>query len=165
MTTVATVNVTTPSEREIVMTRMFDAPRAVVYDCYTKTELLRRWMQPEGWAFIQCDNDLKVGGAFHWRWRNEQGQEIGIRGIYSEIVRPQQITRTEIFDFNSMQSESFGTLSLAEQNGQTTMTTRVLYASQEARDQALSFCADRDAVSAKLDALIAELKRAQTDAA
>ena len=164
MATVAPVNVTTPSDREIVMTRLFDAPRDLVYDCYTKVELLKRWMQPEGWIFIQCDVDLKVGGAFHWRWRHAHGQEIGIHGVYREIVRPQQITRTEFFDFDSMQSESFGTLSLAEQNGQTTLTTRVLYVSQEARDQALTFCVDKEAVSAKLDALLSELRRARSAA-
>jgi uncharacterized protein YndB with AHSA1/START domain len=165
MTTAATVNVTTPSEREIVMTRLFDAPRDLVYDCYTKAELLKRWMQPEGWTFTQCDNNLRAGGAFHWRWRNAQGQEMGIRGVYREIVPLQRIVRTEIFDLDPTRSESLGTLSLSEEDRKTTLTIRILYPSQEARDQALTACTDKSVVGAKLDALLTELKRTQINAA
>lgn len=164
MTTVAEVNVTTPSDREIVMTRLFDAPLDLVYDCYTKVELLKRWMLPEGWAFVACDNDLTPGGAFHWQWRNAQGQDMGIHGIYREIAPLQRIVRTEIFDQDPTQSESLGTLSLEEDNRQTTLTIRVLYPSQQARDQALKSCADKGAVTAKLDTLLAELSRAQNAA-
>src|SRR3954454_4940522 len=119
MTTAATVNVTTPSDREIVMTRLFDAPLDLVYDCYTKVELLKRWMLPEGWTFAACDNDLTSGGAFHWRWRNAEGQDMGIHGVYREIVPLQRIVRTEIFDLDPTQSESLGTLLLSEQNDRT----------------------------------------------
>lgn len=165
MTTIATVNVTTPNDREIAMTRLFDAPRALVYDCYTKTELLRHWMQPDGWTFVHCDNDLRAGGAFHWRWRNAQGHAMGIHGVYREIVPLQRIMRTEIFDLDPTQSESLGTLSFEENNRQTTLTIRVLYPSRQARDQALQSSADKSAVTAKLDALLAELERTRHNAA
>jgi len=165
MTTAAQVNVTTPSEREIVMTRLFDAPLDLVYDCYTKVELLKRWMQPEGWTFVACGNDLTTGGAFHWQWRNAQGQDMGIRGVYREIVPLQRIVRTEIFDQDPTQSESLGTLLLSEQNDRTTLTITVLYPSRDARDHALKACVDKGVVNAKLDALLAELKRTRSSAA
>jgi uncharacterized protein YndB with AHSA1/START domain len=164
MTTVASVNVTTPSEREIVMTRAFNAPRALVYECYTKTDLLKRWMQPEGWTFITCDNDLTVGGAFHWQWRNAQGADMGLHGVYREIVPLQRIVRTEIFDLDPTGSESLGTLALAEQDGKTVVTIRVLYPSQQARDSALKAGVDKGVANAKLDALLVELSRSQSAA-
>ena len=165
MTTAANIHVATPSEREIMMTRLFDAPRSLVFDCYTRPELLKRWMQPGGWTFVHCDNDLSVGGAFHWRWRNAQDREMGIHGVYREIVPLQRIMRTEIFDLDPTQSESLGTLSLEEDNRKTTLTIRVLYPSQQARDQALKSCADKGVVTAKLDTLLDELKRTQVNAA
>src|SRR3954447_3730281 len=70
MTTHATLNVTTPGDREIVMTRVFGAARRLVFDCYTKPELLKRWLTgPDGWTFVTCDNDLTIGGTFRWVWR------------------------------------------------------------------------------------------------
>ena len=65
----ASVNVTLPSDREIMITRLFDAPRNMVFDCYTKPELLKRWMFPEGWQLVVCDNDARVGSDFRWEWR------------------------------------------------------------------------------------------------
>jgi uncharacterized protein YndB with AHSA1/START domain len=165
MTTAASIHVATPSEREILMTRLFDAPRALVYECYTKAALLKRWMQPDGWTFVHCDNNLSIGGAFHWRWRNAQRHEMGIHGVYREIVPLRRIVRTEIFDLDPTQSESLGTLSLEEDNRKTTLTIRVLYPSQQARDQALKSCADKGVVTAKLDTLLDELKRTQVNAA
>src|SRR5437899_981036 len=76
MTTHATVNVTTPGDREIVMTRVFAAPRRLVFDCYTKPDLIRRWLTgPDGWTFVTCDNDLTVGGTFRWVWRSAGGHD------------------------------------------------------------------------------------------
>jgi uncharacterized protein YndB with AHSA1/START domain len=136
--TAATLNVTTPSDREIMMTRVFDAPRHMVFDCYTKPELLKRWLTgPEGWSFVVCDNDLTVGGVFHWVWRGPDGQEMGMSGVHRDIVRPERIVRTELFDQDCTGGETVGTLTLFEQDGKTTATTTVLYASRDARDGAL----------------------------
>lgn len=132
--TAATLNVTTPSDREIMMTRVFDAPRRMVFDCYTKPELLKRWLTgPEGWSLAVCDNDLTVGGAFRWVWRGPDGDEMGMRGVHREIVRPERIVRTERFDQDCTGGETVGTLTLLEQDGKTTAATTVLYPSQEAR--------------------------------
>ena len=80
-----TLIVTTPSECEIVITRVFNAPRNLVFDCWTKPELLRRWMLgPEDWIFAVCEIDLKVGGKYRFVWRNSEGNEMGMGGVYRE---------------------------------------------------------------------------------
>jgi len=138
MKTVANLEVTTPSDREIMLTRMFDAPRSLVFDCYTKPELLKRWLTgPDGWSLVVCDNDLRIGGAFRWVWRGPDGQDMGMGGVHREIVRPERIVRTELFDQDWTGGEAVGTLVLTEQGGRTTATTTVLYASLQARDGAL----------------------------
>jgi uncharacterized protein YndB with AHSA1/START domain len=122
MKTVANLQVTMPSDREIMLTRVFDAPRSLVFDCYTKPELLKRWLTgPDGWSLAVCDNDLKVGGAFRWVWRGPAGQEMGMGGVHREIVRPERIVRTELFDKDWTGGETVGTLVLTEQDGRTTV--------------------------------------------
>ncbi len=167
MTTVASVNVTMPSDRDIAITRLFDAPRSLVYDCYTKPDLLRRWMTPDGWDFARCDNDLRIGGAFHWQWRNPSGQTLGMRGVYQEIARPERIARTETFDSDPAATETLGTLVLSEQDGKTNVTMTVRFPSTKARDGALQ-CGMTKGIAAsqsKLDTLLAEIGRVQDNAA
>src|SRR5918992_995101 len=110
MTTNASVTVTTPSDREIMMTRVFDAPRSMVFDCYTKPELLKRWMFPEGWQLIVCENDARVGRGFRWEWRKKDGHEMSVTGVHREVVRPERIVRTELFDPDWTGGETLGTL-------------------------------------------------------
>jgi uncharacterized protein YndB with AHSA1/START domain len=160
MRTVAKLNVTTPSNREIVMTRLFNAPREIVYDCYTKPELLKRWMHgPDGWSLVVCENDLRVGGTFRWVWRGPNGEDMGMGGVYREIVRPRRIVRTELFDEDWTGGEVLGTLALSEQGGSTIVTTTMLFVSIEARDGALrSGLADgMGAGFDRLDILLASL--------
>lgn len=133
-----TLQITTPSDREIVMTRAFDAPRHLVFDCFTKPELLKRWMTgPDGWTFAVCEIDLKVGGKFRYVWRQVDGTEMGMGGEFREIVVPERIVNTEQFDQDWTGGGALGTLVLTEQNGKTTAINTVLYASQTARDGAL----------------------------
>jgi len=166
MTTNASVTVTTPSECEIMMTRLFDAPRNMVFDCYTKPELLKRWMFPQGWQLTVCDNDVRPGGAFRWDWRSADGRDMGMSGIYREVVRPERIARTEIFDQDWTGGEALGTVRLAEYDGTTIVTMSVIYSSQQARDGALkSGMKDGVAASyAQLDTLLAA-ERGRTQSA
>ena len=162
--TTAKLQVTTPGDREIVMTRLFDAPRSLVYDCYTKPELLKRWLNgPEGWSLAVCDNDLRVGGKFRWVWRGP-GQEMGIGGEYREIVRPERIVRTELFDQDWTGGEVLGTLELKEQDGKTVLTTTVRYSSAAARDGALK-SGMTEGVSANFNKLETLLSAERRDAA
>src|ERR1700738_5300868 len=93
------LQVSTPSDREIAMTRVFDAPRRLVFDAYTKPELLKRWLGVVGgWALDVCEVDLRVGGKYRWVWRGANGQEMGMGGVYREIVPGERIVSTELFD-------------------------------------------------------------------
>jgi uncharacterized protein YndB with AHSA1/START domain len=132
MKNTGTLKVSLPSEREIVMTRVFDAPRSLVFDGLTKPELLRRWFGPRGWSLAVCEADLNVGGAWRWVLRGPGGKDMGMRGVYQEITPPERLVSTESFD--DYPGESLNTLILAEQDGKTTFTITVRYASQEIRD-------------------------------
>src|ERR1700720_367482 len=93
------LQVTAQSDREIVMTRVFDAPRNLVFDAWTKPELLKRWLGVfGGWALAVCEIDLKVGGAYRYVWRGPDSAEMGMGGVYREIVPAERIVCTEVFD-------------------------------------------------------------------
>ncbi len=133
-----TLKVTTPSDREIQITRVFDAPRSLVFDCMTKPELVQRWLLgPPGWAMPVCEIDFKVGGRYRYVWRGPDGTEMGMGGVYREIVRPERIVQSELFDQDWTGGETLATAALTEQDGQTTLSTTVVYASKDARDGAL----------------------------
>jgi len=132
MKNTGTLKVTTPTDREIVLTRVFDAPRSLVFDAFTKPELLKRWFGPRGWSLAVCEVDLKVGGTFRFVLRGPDGTNMGMRGVYREIVPPERSVHVESFD--DFPGESLVTAVLVEQGGKTTLTATVLYASQEVRD-------------------------------
>jgi uncharacterized protein YndB with AHSA1/START domain len=131
-----TLRITTPTERELVLVRAFDAPRSLVFDALTRPDLLRRWYGPRGWSLAVCEIDLRVGGAFRFVSRRPDGKEIGQRGIYREIVPPERIVHTEAWeDWNP--GECLVTTVLAEQGGRTTLTNTTLFPSREVRDMLL----------------------------
>ena len=133
-----TLQVTTPTEREIAMTRVFDAPRSLVFDAWTKPELLKRWLGVRGgWSLAVCEVDLKVGGRYHFVWRGPDGTEMGMGGVYREIVRPERLVATEKFDDSWYPGEAVDTTVLTERGGKTTVTTTVIYESREIRDGVL----------------------------
>ena len=128
-----TLKITTPSERELVMTRVFQAPRNLVFDALTKPDLLKRWYGPVGWSLIVCEIDLRVAGAWRFVTRRPDGKEVGQRGVYREIVAPQRLVNTESWeDWNP--GEVLVTAVLMEQGGQTTLTSTLLFPSREVRD-------------------------------
>jgi uncharacterized protein YndB with AHSA1/START domain len=132
MKNTGTLKVSLPTEREVVMTRVFDAPRRLVFDALTKPELLKRWFGPRGWSLVVCEADLKVGGAWRWVLRGPDGRDMGMRGVYQEITPPERLVSTESFD--DYPGESLNALILSEEDGKTTFTITVRYASQEIRD-------------------------------
>src|SRR5262245_630745 len=141
MKNAGTLKVTTPTDREIVMTRVFDAPRHLVFDAMSRPEFLQRWLLgPPGWSMVVCENDVKVGGAFRHVWRGPDGKEMAMRGVYREVVPPERVVSTESFDFgcDAQTSEQVGTLVLTEQGGKTMLTVTVLYPSKEARDATIA---------------------------
>jgi uncharacterized protein YndB with AHSA1/START domain len=132
MKNTGTLKVTTPTDREIVLTRVFDAPRHLVFEAFSKPELLKRWFGPRGWSLVVCEVDFKVGGGFRFVLRSPDGQQMGMRGVYREITPPERSIHMESFD--DYPGESQVTAVFIEQGGKTTLTATVLYASQEVRD-------------------------------
>ena len=126
----------TPSNREIVLTRVVEAPRRLVFAAYTIPEHVARWMLgQEGWSMLVCEIDLRVGGAWHFIWRHADGSEMEMRGVYQEIVPPERIVCTE--SWGGDWPETLNTLILSEEGGKTTINQHVLYPSKQARDAAL----------------------------
>ena len=132
MKNTGTLKVSLPTEREVVLMRVFDAPRRLVFDALTKPELLKRWFGPRGWSLAVCEAELKVGGAWRWVLRGPDGRDMGMRGVYHEITPPERLVSTESFD--DYPGESLNTLILSEEDGKTTFTITVRYASHEIRD-------------------------------
>lgn len=133
------LKLTTRGDREIVMTRDFNAPRHLVFDAFTKPELIKRWLLgPDGWSMPVCEVDLRIGGKYRYVWRkNDGGQEMGMGGVYRDIDKPKRVVNTEKFDDPWYPGEAVGTTEFAERSGRTTVTQTVLYASREARDGVL----------------------------
>ena len=125
-------------ERDIFMTRVFDAPRELVFDALTKPEFVSRWLLgPTGWTMPVCEIDLRVGGAYRYLWRNEDGREMGMGGRYTEVVRPEKIVHTERFDEAWYEGESLNTWTLSERGGQTTLAVTMRYETTATRDEVL----------------------------
>jgi uncharacterized protein YndB with AHSA1/START domain len=132
MRNTGTLKVTTPSDREIRMVRVFDAPRAMVYDAFTKCELLRRWFGPQGFTLSVCEGDFKVGGGWRFVVRGPDGSEMGMRGKIREMVRPERLVHVETFD--DYPGEALATTTFVESGGKTTVTINLQYDSKQVRD-------------------------------
>ena len=138
MQNAGTLKVTTRGDREVVMTRVFDAPRELVWEALTRPELLKRWFfGPPGWSLVVCELLMTVGSAYRYVWRSPDGADMGMGGIIREVVPPERMVCTQLFDEDWTGGEAVGTLVLTERDGKTTLTNSVLYASREARDAVL----------------------------
>jgi uncharacterized protein YndB with AHSA1/START domain len=135
---IETLEVTTPSDREVAMIRVFDAPRELVFKAWTRPELLKRWLYgPEEWPLTVCKIDLRVGGALRFGWGTHDGKSMGFSGVYREIAPPDRLAFTELWDDNWTGGETLVTLTFVEHAGRTTLTQTVQYSSRDARDAAL----------------------------
>ncbi|RAS69015.1 uncharacterized protein YndB with AHSA1/START domain [Lentzea atacamensis] len=129
--------VTLPSDTEIAMSRSFDAPASLVWDAFTKPELIKRWLLgPDGWEMPICEVDLRVGGKWRYGWAMPDGSgAFEMYGEYSEVTPHSRIVHTEHFEDNP---PAVTTVEFVESGGQTTMTTTMRLVSQEARDAVLA---------------------------
>src|SRR3954453_21288732 len=133
------LKVTTPTDREVVITREFNAPRELVWDTMSRPELLKRWISgPPGWEMTVCEEDARVGGTFRWAWSGPDGASLSMSGVYREVVPPERGVRTEVFDVGCAPggAEQLATLVLTDQGMKTKLTITLLYDSKEARDGA-----------------------------
>jgi uncharacterized protein YndB with AHSA1/START domain len=129
------LTVTTPSEREIVMSRVLDAPRERVFEAHSKCEHVRRW-----WGRgnpLDCDMDFRPGGTYRFVEHAPDGNDYAFHGEYREIMAPERIVQT--FEFEGMPGHvSVETLVLTEDGGKTTVTSTTVFESVEDRDGMLS---------------------------
>jgi uncharacterized protein YndB with AHSA1/START domain len=131
-----TLTITTPSSCEVEMTRMFDAPRRLVFDALTRPELLKRWLEAPGRTLEVCEIDFRVGGAYRFVWRGPGKTDVGTRGVYREIAAPGRIVNNEAWeDWDA--GETLVTTTLAESGGRTLLTSTVLFPSEDVRDAVL----------------------------
>ena len=138
MPSTKTLSVEAVGERDLLVTRDFDAPRALVFEAITQPALLRQWMLgPGGWTMPVCEVDLRPGGAFRYVWRKD-GKDMGLSGTFREIVPPERIVHTEIFDQDWTGGEAEVTTVLQERGGRTTLSMTVRYASAAARAGAMA---------------------------
>jgi uncharacterized protein YndB with AHSA1/START domain len=133
MKNTGTLKITTPGDCDVVLTRVFDAPRHLVFDAFSKPELLKRWFGPRGWSLVVCEVDFKVGGGFRFVLRGPDGKDMGMRGVYREIVPPERSVHMESFDDYPDKPHQVTSV-LTEEGGKTTLTATVRYPSKEVRD-------------------------------
>src|SRR5947199_9738607 len=132
MLNTGTLQVTTPSDREVKMVRVFDAPRAMVFDAFTKCDLLKRWFGPRGWSLATCEGDFRVGGYWRFVLRGPDGTDMGMRGAIREMIRPERLVHAETFD--DYPGEALVTTTFVEERGKTTIRTLVRYEVLQTRD-------------------------------
>lgn len=140
MASSAILRISPHGDREIAISRSFNAPRRRVFDALTKPDLLKRWLLgPPGWSLETCEVDLRPGGAYRYVWRKESdGTTMGARGLYREVTPYERIVSTERFDEPWYPGESIGVLTLHERGAKTTLTLTLRYESKEARDGVLA---------------------------
>jgi uncharacterized protein YndB with AHSA1/START domain len=149
------LTITTPSDREVAMTRTFDAPRRLVFEAWTNPKHVPQWMLgPEDWTMPVCEIDLRPGGAWHFVWRKADGTEMAMGGVYREVTPPERLVSTE--KWGPEWPETINTLTLSEKDGKTTVTNTILYPSKDARDAALKTGMKDGAIQSfeRLDALL-----------
>src|SRR5437667_3596324 len=120
----AELKITTSGDRELVMTRVFDAPCRRVFDAHTKPELVQRWLLgPPGWSMPVCEMDVRVGGRYRWRWRSDtDASEFGFAGTFREVQPPSRLVHTQTYDPGTVgdanpMSEALVTVTLTEDVG------------------------------------------------
>jgi uncharacterized protein YndB with AHSA1/START domain len=137
--------VSTPSDREVLVKRSFAAPVNLVWQAYTDPLLMPRWLTAmPGWTMPVCEMAVHVGGKYRWRWRNDEiGQEFGFTGEMLEVALHSKLVHTQLFDPGNL-GESMGgepsiiTVTFNEINGITNVATLIKYASKADRDEAMS---------------------------
>lgn len=138
MTNKGSLQITTSGDREIRFTRTFDAPRQLVWDAYTRPELVKRWLGTmPGWSWAVCEMDVRPGGRYRWTWRGPDGAEMGLGGEYREVVPAVRLVSTERYDQAWYPGGAVGTVEFNERGRRTTLVTTMCYDSKEARDAVL----------------------------
>jgi uncharacterized protein YndB with AHSA1/START domain len=147
----ATMTVSLPADQQILMIREFDAPARLVYRAYTTPELVRRWWAGRRGEVRSAEIDLRVGGEWRWVMDAHSGHEVAFRGVYREIVPNERLVFTEVFE-GAPDNEALVTVTFAETDGRTTLTTLMELPSREVRDAIMASGMEQGAAES-LDAL------------
>ena len=152
------LTITTPGDRQIVVVRTFDAPRDLVFLCYSKPELLRRWYGMPDWTTFVCEIDFRIGGKWRIGQRSPDGYELASQGLYTGIAAPLSIEQTEYYDDNWTQGGTVNELALTDDKGVTTATMTITFTSPEARAAAAAspMAAGMEIGFKRLDDLLAD---------
>lgn len=162
--------VSLPSDTEVRVTRDFKAPRKLVWQAHTEPKLFQRWIGGyPGWTMPVCEMDVRVGGKYQWRWRqDEDGKEFGFYGEFREVDAPEKIVSAEFFDPGSFggamsTNPTINRTTFTEKNGVTTLIVLIEYDSKEARDAAIStgMTDGMETSYERLDKLVAEQQGAE----
>lgn len=156
------LTITLPADNQIVIVRQFDAPRHLVFACYTQPALIRRWLNgAEGWIMTVCEFDARVGGKYRYEWKAPDGYVMGMDGVIREIEPVSRVVSAEIFDEDWTGGETVSTLDFNEASGRTTLVNTITYANTEARDGALKtpMAEGMEFGYKKLDTVLAELNQ------
>jgi uncharacterized protein YndB with AHSA1/START domain len=137
------LEVTLPNDREVVVSRVFKAPPSLVFDAFTQPAIVARWLGGmPGWTMPVCEMDVRVGGKFAWRWRNEDGKEMGFTGEFREVVKPSRLVHTENYDpgdfGGSMGGEALVISEFKPLGKGTLYTVTIRYRSKADRDAAVA---------------------------
>jgi uncharacterized protein YndB with AHSA1/START domain len=131
-----TLQLSTPSDREIVFTRAFDAPRDLVFEAWTNPEHVRHWWGLRGSTMVLCEADVRPGGSWRYVTTAEDGAEVPFTGVYQEVTPPERLVYTETYDVEPFNSgdPAVNTVTFTEEEGATLMTITTVYPSKEVRD-------------------------------
>ena len=163
MTARSKLEITTPSDTEIAMTREFDAPRALVWEMFTRPEHIRQWWGCKHMEVTVCEVDLRVGGSYRFVGRVPGGNECPFTGVYREIVAPVRLVFTEIFDVpEAREHPGLVTTTFTETRGRTTMHSLISYDSKQTRDIVLGSGMEHGAAAGydQIEVMLAEQARA-----
>jgi uncharacterized protein YndB with AHSA1/START domain len=135
-----TLQVTTPSDREVVFTRAFDAPRELVFEAWTNPEHVRHWWGLRESTMLLCEADVRQGGSWRYVTTAEDGAEVPFTGVYQEVTPPERLVYTEMYDVEPFNSgdPAVNTATFTQEEGGTLVTVTTVYPSKEVRDFALS---------------------------
>ena len=154
------LSITTPSDTQVVITRQFDAPRELVFACYTQPALIRRWLNgAEGWVMTVCEFEARVGGKYRYEWKAPSGYVMAMSGVVREIVPVTHVVSAEIFEDDWTGGETVSRLDLTEAGDGTILINTITYSSKQARDGALAtpMAAGMEHGYSQLDQLLAKL--------
>jgi uncharacterized protein YndB with AHSA1/START domain len=151
---------TLPSDREIVLTRVFNAPRRLLFEAWTNPEHVKQWYGCSIMTLPICEIDLRVGGAYRYVMRDPGGVNHTMQGVYREITPPARLVYTERYVTEGFTSnDALVTVLFAEHDGMTTLTSTILHQSKADRDGHIATGMEAGAAETldRLAALVAQM--------